>query len=92
MWGRLNPRGLAYAVAAGPASNIALAAAALAARAAAGVGPVYDYLSGFAYINAYMALFNLIPIRPLDGEKIVRYSPAWWAALAALSAALLLAA
>jgi len=33
-----------------------------------------------AYINALLALFNLVPFGPLDGAKVMRLSPTTWAA------------
>ena len=33
-----------------------------------------------AYINIFLALFNLLPIGPLDGSKVWRWNVAIWAA------------
>lgn len=84
MWRLTDPRGLFMSVAAGPAVNIALALAALAASAALGGS---WYLREVAGVNAYLAVFNLIPIAPLDGEKIMRYSLPAWAAMMVLALA-----
>ena len=73
-----KPRqGMALTALAGPVSNFALAALAmLLARAVYrqyGVG--WDYLFDFLLMTAYMSiglgLFNLIPISPLDGSKVL---------------------
>ncbi|MEW5955438.1 MAG: site-2 protease family protein [Candidatus Micrarchaeota archaeon] len=39
--------------------------------------------SGF-YINAWLGLFNMLPLFPLDGEKILRWNPLAWAATAGI--------
>ena len=68
--------GLVWTAAAGPLSNAVLAAASIAALAAlAGTGaagdPAVDLLSTFALLNVILCLFNLLPIPPLDGSRIV---------------------
>lgn len=35
-------------------------------------------LSWSAFINVFLAGFNMIPFGPLDGEKVWRYSPVLW--------------
>jgi Zn-dependent protease len=69
--------------AAGPASNFVLAfLAALPLRfgfvtptfqQAALLPSLFDFLSIFILINLLLMLFNLIPIYPLDGEKVLTY-------------------
>jgi Zn-dependent protease len=64
---------------AGPASNLVLAAAgALPLRylndhpeLIADVGLVYLILQAFVLLNVVLMLFNLIPIPPLDGSKVL---------------------
>jgi Zn-dependent protease len=71
---------------AGPGVNIALAIAAtlvLRGRIAAepdGVGTFDDVLFFFGLLNVILAVFNLIPIPPLDGSAVIeRMLPAkWW--------------
>lgn len=77
----------------GPAVNIILAvAAALAFRAVVGGTPVFTDNRGFpdqwlpkilfifGYVNVILAVFNLIPLPPLDGSAVVeRLLPrSWW--------------
>lgn len=70
-----NPRrDMALVAAAGPGSNLLLAAiCSLPLRfgliPAAGAGG--QFLLGVVYINIILAVFNLIPIPPLDGSKIL---------------------
>ena len=78
---------------AGPLTNLVLAIVFLAlfavaqgmwsAEAAAGKFVSSLAASGFA-INAWLGLFNMVPIFPLDGEKILRWSPLAWVATAAV--------
>lgn len=66
--------------AAGPATNIALAFIALLAQ------PLAPYfMAGFADINAWLALFNLLPFHPLDGAKIIRRNLFLWLTLLILA-------
>ena len=88
MW-TYNPRGAFYSVAAGPATNIAIALASYLAASALPY-PANIYVNAVGKINAYIALFNLIPIGPLDGAKIANYNPATWGALVAAALALYL--
>lgn len=70
--------------AAGPLSNFLLAViAALVLKCNPSIGtirfkasflptPLY-FLSQFIWINLHLMVFNLLPVRPLDGEKVVRF-------------------
>lgn len=85
-------RGVALTAAAGPASNFALSAGAIAALAAiahlspdsvAGHALTVQLLYVFALINGALGLFNLFPVVPLDGSRIAAalvpdaLRPAW---------------
>jgi len=86
LWGRpLNLRfGALLVAAAGPLSNLGLAAlAALALKLSASLnlgGATLKIFGNFIYLNALLAVFNLIPMPPLDGSKILGYfAPEAWA-------------
>lgn len=76
MYGR---RGEAIVAAAGPLSNLVLAAAAaipfryLIANSElyTQVPLLYEVLSYFIQINIVLMLFNLVPVPPLDGSKVM---------------------
>jgi Zn-dependent protease len=60
--------GLLMVALAGPASNVVFA---LVLTALAVFVPATRELAGYAaYISIYLALFNLVPVPPLDGSKI----------------------
>ncbi len=80
---RNNKAGLMLVSLAGPFANLALALLAsvffrlnLASpySAAAGFLPTLgQFLLEFVFINVALFLFNLIPLAPLDGEKVIEY-------------------
>jgi len=66
---------------AGPATNLALVAlATVALRLVRPTGTALEVLLDFGLINLILAVFNLIPLPPLDGSALVeRLLPArWW--------------
>jgi Zn-dependent protease len=81
--GKRTPAGMMWVSIAGPLSNLLLAIVAaiplrfdLIPRAATTSNIIpnpYDFMWEFLIINLALALFNLIPIAPLDGEKIADY-------------------
>jgi Zn-dependent protease len=73
---RRRQNGLAIVAAAGPLSNVAQAAIAvipiqIAARNDIDLGRAGFFLGWFVAINVLLAAFNMIPIPPLDGHKIL---------------------
>lgn len=85
-------RDIALVSAAGPAANIAAAAAGgwlmqvlVAQGWMAPFGPGFLMLNFAVFINLMLAFFNLLPIPPLDGAKVVagflpgRFQPFWQA-------------
>jgi len=88
---RRSPAGLMWVSLAGPASNFLMAVvAAIPLRLGLEYLPSSDSLASlwlflfyFIQINLGLMLFNLLPLAPLDGEKIAIYllPPAWGRAL-----------
>ncbi len=82
---RKSPSALMWVSLAGPASNLLLAIlAAIPLRAewvksnsllggATFLPTPYEFLTEFIFINLLLMLFNLIPLAPLDGDKIFSY-------------------
>ncbi len=84
--------GVMWTSLAGPFSNFLMAVIAaiplrLGVVAAGGSAFLSQFLLEFMLINLVLMLFNLIPIAPLDGEKIAEYvwPPAWGRVLEKLS-------
>lgn len=83
-----NPRMDMFWIAlAGPASNVLLAlvstvllAVAMAYGQSGSVGQAFTLLlSNFILINLFLALFNMIPVNPLDGGKVIApFLPIRW--------------
>jgi Zn-dependent protease len=67
---------------AGPATNFVFALAFLLGAFATAVLPAAALLSAIllflSFVNAWFAAFNMIPIGPLDGAKVYRWSGAVW--------------
>lgn len=57
---------------AGPASNLLIAIILGIAYRLLPVTPFHDVLAIFIFLNLNLMIFNLIPIPPLDGSKILR--------------------
>ncbi|MBA4398399.1 MAG: site-2 protease family protein [Chloroflexi bacterium] len=80
-----SPSAFMWVSLAGPASNFLMAIAAAIPLRAGWVTPYnafgtanflptpYDFLTEFIFINLLLMLFNLIPLAPLDGDKIYSY-------------------
>ncbi len=61
---------------AGPIVNIVLAAIGIVGCIALNGSPIILFLLMFASLNSFLAFFNLLPIPPLDGSKIVTWNVA----------------
>jgi Zn-dependent protease len=70
---RWGLKGLALVALAGPASNIVLAVIlAVAAVAAASLVPAFsEYAARGVRLSLYLAIFNMLPVPPLDGSKLL---------------------
>lgn len=66
-------RGLALVSLAGPTGNLLLAIAlgAVAAVAARSAPTLFYLLERAVWLSVYLALFNLLPVPPLDGSKLL---------------------
>ena len=60
----------------GPAVNILISVTSLLLCVAIGSGLASDLFFLLGYMNAFLAAFNLLPIPPLDGSKILKWNPA----------------
>lgn len=87
-----DPRDWARTSLAGPLTNAGFSAVFyVASLGAVAVGSVFaPWLFFLAWINGWFGTFNLIPIGPLDGAKVLRVSASMWAG--AMVVTLLLAA
>jgi Zn-dependent protease len=74
--------------AAGPLANMTLA---LLFIIVASAGIIKNIASAIATINAFLAFFNLIPLGPLDGRKIMAWNIGIWMAMIVMSIVLLVA-
>lgn len=74
---------------AGPMSNLVVAGGFFLLWAVTPYSPI-DRILGFgASINALIAVFNLIPLGPFDGQKVLAWSKAWYAGSVAACVALI---
>ena len=83
----------------GPMVNLAIAAVFILARLALQPIPVAgfgDFFELVAFLNLILAAFNMLPIGPLDGRKVLRWSWVWflgvWAMIVGLFASTFLGA
>jgi Zn-dependent protease len=68
---------------AGPLSNVTFAAVFYVGSVGLFLAnsPWYGWLLVLAFVNTWFAVFNLIPIGPLDGRKVLRWSTGVWVAV-----------
>jgi len=85
--GQTTPDRVGRTAAAGPATNILLAAVLLALGQVIHTVGLKEATFAGAAINAFMALFNLLPFGVLDGLKVFRWNKATWVLLLAVSGA-----
>ena len=64
---------------AGPIANLIVAVTSLGLSLI--LVDIDNFLFFLAYFNLFLALFNLLPIPPLDGSKVLKYNPILWAAV-----------
>lgn len=75
---------------AGPLANIIVGIVALAGYMEIGLDSVYGSVLGFiSMINIFLAFFNLLPIGPMDGKKIIAWNSIVWAGMFIVSLFLL---
>jgi len=79
--GHVSPKQNGLISAAGPVANLVLALVFLALSPWLGIVAYYGYL-----INAWLALFNLIPVWLLDGKKVLHWNKPIYFALLFLAA------
>jgi Zn-dependent protease len=63
--------GAAIIAVAGPLTNLVLAILGALVIRTATSGGIYDFLYDFTVLNVYLFVFNLIPIPPLDGSRVL---------------------
>ncbi len=71
---------------AGPAVNIAIAAIGILGTVAFNQTALLVPFYMLAVLNSFLAVFNLLPIPPLDGSKIMKWNVVIWACMIAVAA------
>jgi len=88
MFGRVHstitPKENAYISIAGPAANLAVAIIMLSMSGILTIGG-FDLAGSIGYVSCFLALFNLLPIPPLDGSKIFSWNKSVWLGLMIIS-------
>jgi Zn-dependent protease len=80
--GRISDRQNGIISIAGPATNVVVAVA-LLPFVIMGEGLMANLLYSAVFFNAFLAIFNMIPIMPLDGAKVLKWNVGLYAAAAA---------
>jgi Zn-dependent protease len=77
---------------AGPLSNIIIALITLSIYLSISSNSIeiFRVIGFICYINAFLATFNLIPLGPLDGTKIIRWNATVWIIMLIISASILI--
>lgn len=89
-WGRVSPVAELRVAESGPLTNIAVGIAVWVALLTTPPTPVLrDLLYYVMRINSWIAFFNLLPLPPLDGFKILKRSPIEWLVMFVASIAVL---
>ena len=86
--GRFTEKQNGIISAAGPAVNIVLALVFFIAYTAMPYGFTGRVFYLFGFFNSFLALFNLLPVPPLDGSKVIRWNMTVWLIMIAVSAVL----
>ncbi len=95
--GAVTPEQNSRISAAGPLTNIALGVLFFAATVAVAPAAATEYLPFLLYvlfamvasINLILAIFNMIPIMPLDGAKVFHWNKGTWVAILVAAIAVL---
>lgn len=86
--GRISDKMNGIISAAGPGVNIVIGAVMYLAFLST-TGYVSAICGLFAYLNSFLALFNMIPLMPFDGSKIIKWNIGVYLVMVAASGALL---
>ncbi len=92
IYGRVTPRENGIISIAGPAVNLTIAIiAAIVSQANQGttLTPLATTFHVIAFVNALLAVFNLVPLGPLDGRKVLAWNKLVYAAAMTLAIAIL---
>ena len=73
---------------AGPITNVIITVGLLILLPALGTGAIHQAVLAGASINAFLALFNLIPFAVFDGQKVYAWDKRYWTMLFLISLAL----
>ena len=86
--GRIDARQNGIISIAGPMTNVVVAVVAIPLAIVFGGIIAWGFYT-VIYFNAFLAIFNMIPVMPLDGAKVVRWSPGVYVAGLAVMGALM---